>query len=96
MADINIKMTKNELDALESKLNSKTATVDDYKLIDAFLLKSGLPENYFLGELKKHDIHSFEQLQQYIIKPTEPRNPIREGKVAGIVSGLLIFLKGRI
>ena len=93
MANLHLNITRVELDALENRVNTKIATVEDYKTLDLYLSKAGLPQNYFLNQLSKNGIFSFEELQGFIASPPEPRNPTREGRVAGTVTGLILFLK---
>lgn len=96
MTDENIKMTREGLISLENKIRINLETIEDYEKLESFFFRSGFPENYVLSTLTKEGVFSFQELELFRKHPPEPRNPTREGRVAGILLGLISYLKDKL
>jgi hypothetical protein len=96
MVQENIIMTMSELNSMESRVNAKQETIEDYKKIDSFLTKVGLPVNYLLLLLNKEGFYDFNSLHQYRNAPPVPRDYLKEGRITGLLTGLISYLKDKL
>lgn len=91
-----INMTMDYLDSLEKRIIDKQETVEDYKNLESLLVQNGLPIGYLLASANREEIFSFEELNRFRKNPPEPRDPFKIGRVTGILTGLIGFLKTKL
>jgi hypothetical protein len=91
----NPRLDQEELTRLERKISNKSASADDYEILDYFLSSRGLPE-YIGKTLKDYGISTY---TEYIERTQGLNDPINQkiiNNVTGSALGIISFLKSNI
>ncbi len=81
-----------EINDLSKKIDSNTATLDDYKRYELLLLSGGISKDYIYNYLSKAGFNSWDEfVKARQNKETERNNAIIVGSLVGIGIGLFLL-----
>ena len=92
MATANPPLTLAELSLIQSRIESRTESKEDYEKLDYFLSSVGIRLN-LLQRFRENGIDSYEQYVVERKKTFETRKMVVDGTLYGVVSGAINFLK---
>lgn len=95
MAIENPKITINELVSLEKKVEDNSAIIDDYRRLEAIIKSFGL-DGVLYNSLKEYNVLSMDDVLRERKKPINYKNPVIEGSIIGVFSGIISVIKSNI